>query len=68
MNYSTYFENKIAEQLFKDYNVFVLSEKNLILQNFSTPSIKAVDKLIDKLDPYNVLYEGNTITLEVFHG
>jgi hypothetical protein len=70
MNYSEYFENKVAAALSNKINLVILKTKavnqlDFISETRLLDSMEQVWSLVEQLDPYNVLLEDNTVTLKV---
>lgn len=70
MNYSDYFENKVAAALSNKINLVILKTKavnqlDFISETRLLDSMEQVWSLVEQLDPYNVLLEDNTVTLKV---
>jgi hypothetical protein len=70
MNYSDYFENKVAAALSNKFNLVVVKTKattqlEYISDTLVLDSMKEVWSVIDTLDPYLVSLENNNITAKV---
>lgn len=70
MNYSDYFENKVASHFSDDYNVTVVSvsldsvetiKKNVLLSSYSK-----VEELIEEHDPFAVFISNKDVVLKVY--
>ena len=70
MNYSDYFENKVAANLSKDFNLIVLKTKSTdhldrISETRMFPTSAALFSYVDTLDPYVIHMADNVITAKV---
>ncbi len=70
MNYSEYFENKVATILSNSFNLTILKTKavnqlDFISETLSLETMDEVWSIINKLDPYNIHMSNNTITIKV---
>jgi hypothetical protein len=70
MNYSDYFENKVAAALSNKFNLIVVKTKantelDFISESLILDSMKEVWSSIAALDPYSISLVNNTITAKV---
>jgi hypothetical protein len=70
MNYSDYFENKVAAALSNKLNLIIVKTKaatqfDFISETRMLDSMEQVWKVVDQLNPYNILMADNTITIKV---
>lgn len=72
MNYSTYFENKVAANLSNRFNLIVLgtdpvTQKDFIKSTTMVSSSEEAFSQLDKLDPYQVQIAERVITAKVMN-
>ncbi len=70
MNYSDYFENKVAAALSNQFNLIIVKTKattqlDFISETILLDSMKEVWSIIDSLDPYSVIMADKVITVKV---
>ena len=70
MNYSDYFENKVAAALSNQFNLVILKTKagtdlDFISETKLFSTMSQVWSVIDELDPYAVIMQDNLITIKV---
>jgi hypothetical protein len=70
MNYSDYFENKVAAALSNQFNLIIVktqatTQVDFISETILLDSMKEVWSIIDSLDPYSVIMADKVITVKV---
>jgi hypothetical protein len=70
MNYSDYFENKVAAALSNKLNLIIVKTKaatqlDFISETMLLDSMKEVWSVIDSLDPYSVTLTDKIVTVKV---
>ncbi len=64
MNYSDYFENKVAAELSAKLAITICDSKNVILKSYLSDS-SDLDTLLDNYNYYKVEMKGNSVTVYV---
>jgi hypothetical protein len=70
MNYSDYFENKVAAALSNQFNLIIVKTKattnlDFISETKLFDSMSQVWEVIDQLDPYAIFLQENVVTIKV---
>jgi len=71
MNYSKYFEDKVAAILSNKFSLTIVGTKPLtqvetIIENKVLDSMDQVWSVINSLDPYNIFMSDNSVTIKVW--
>jgi hypothetical protein len=70
MNYSTYFENKVAAVLSNQFNLVTLkvkpgTDKEFLSETKLFDSMEPIWDIIDQLNPYAVILQEQVVTIKV---